>query len=127
MPFKRMILPSLEKIKPSIIFGAAASILLLLPSQLRAQACLPNDPLGKNPGTLCFTFVHSFAPPSAYQTGYAKQGYYGRAIDPLEPGVKLITEPLNGEFFTGVQAQSGVGVTVKTSSERSWTIKEVSE
>ena len=122
-----MVLPSLEKIKPSIIFGAAASILLLLPSQLRAQPCLPNDPLGKNPGTLCFTFVHSFAPPSAYQTGYAKQGYYGRAIDPLEPGLKLITEPLNSEFFTGVQAQSGVGVTVKTSSERSWTIKEVSE
>ena len=122
-----MILSRFEKVKLSIILSATASSFLLFPSQLRAQPCLPNDPLGKNPGTLCFTFVHSFAPPSAYQTGYAKQGYYGRAIDPLEPGLKLITEPLNSEFFTGVQAQSGVGVTVKTSSERSWTIKEVSE
>ena len=122
-----MILPHFEKVKLSIILSATASSFLLFPSQLRAQPCLPNDPLGKNPGTLCFTFVHSFAPPSAYQTGYAKQGYYGRAIDPLEPGIKLITEPLKSEFFTGVQAQSGVGVTVKTSSERSWTIKEVSE
>ena len=122
-----MNLPHFEKAKLSITLCATASTFLLLPSQLRAQPCLPNDPLGKNPGTLCFTFVHSFAPPSSYQTGYAKQGYYGRAIDPLEPGLKLITEPLNSEFFTGVQAQSGVGVTVKTSSERSWTIKEVSE
>lgn len=116
----------LKKFLPSIAFGTI-TFGFLFPAHLNAQQCLPNDPLGKNPGTLCFTFVHSFAPQSAYQTGYATQGYFGRAIDPLMPGVQLITEPLRNEYFTEVRAQSGVGVTIKTSSERSWTIKEVVE
>lgn len=111
---------------PSAIL--AALILLFLHSDhSRAQGCAPNDPFGSNPGTLCFTFIHSLAPSSTFQSGYARQGFFGRAVTPLEPGLRLIDKPLRNEYFTHVRAESGVGVTIKTSTERSWTIKEVVE
>lgn len=89
-----------------------------------AQQCFPNDPLGSNPGTLCFTFPHTILPAQSIQTGYSFTAFVGRPTGPRIPGVAIMENPLQSEFFTKVSAQQGVGVTIQTNSGRTWIIKE---
>lgn len=90
----------------------------------KSQSCLPNDPNGSNPGTLCFTFPSTLFPTFTMQNGYARKGFYGRAVSPMKPGIEIIQTPLSNEFFTRVSAQEGLGVTIETSSGRQWTIQQ---
>ena len=109
------------------IFIGLAFILIQIDSPLKAQGCSPNDPNGSNPGTLCFTLPLTIFPSNMIQTGYAKSGYYGSAVSPKQPGEKLINQPIQGEFFTSVSAEQGVGIQIKTNSGRSWSIEETVE
>jgi hypothetical protein len=94
---------------------------------LEAQAqknCSPSDPFGDNTDNLCPVHYHGIYGDSFTRNGVGDKAYYGPELGPNTPGVKIIDKRLTNDYFTRIEV-GGVqgGITVKTNSGKTYTIK----
>ena len=83
---------------------------------VKSDICNPHDPNGENPDSLCIKHYHQNFGNEFKQTGNGSSAYYGKSNDLRYPGKKVITSPLQSDFFTNVSAgDKSNGVIIKTS------------
>lgn len=99
-----------------------------------SSPCEPNDPNGDNPGVLCLAFpTHGMSIRSdSFRQGFATDGFYGTAVGPNQPGVKIIPnhqprtpiDPNHNKpgFWTTIEAQNNQ-TKVQTSTGRQWSLQ----
>ena len=107
--------------------------LYLATQSANAQPCLPHDPDGENPGSLCppyasFTIRNSINP-SAFQQGYASDGYSGMPLGKNLPGTPIVPGHQPGTpmdrhvggngFWSSIRTNES-GTTVRTNTGSEW-------
>ena len=95
---------------------------------LEAQAqknCSPSDPFGDNTENLCPVHYHGIYGDSFTRHGVGEKAYYGPKLGPNIPGVKIIDKSLTNGYFTRIETGGAHGgITVKTNSGKTYTIKK---
>ncbi len=85
-------------------------------NDVESGICTPHDPNGENPETLCIKHYHQNFGNEFQRIGHGSSAFYGKSNDLRYPGKKVISNPLQSEFFTNVSAgDKSNGVIIKTS------------
>ena len=112
-------------IKKTILFLLSSCFVLDI---LEAQAqnnCSPSDPFGDNTDNLCPVHYHGIYGDSFARQGVGDRAYYGKELGPNIPGVKIIDKRLTNDYFTRIEVGGAHGgITVKTNSGKTYTIKK---
>ena len=86
--------------------------------------CTPHDPNGENPDSLCINHYHQNFGNEFQRIGHGSSGFYGKSNDLRYPGKKVISNPLQSDFFTNVSAgDKSNGIIIKTSKGKIFTFE----
>ena len=91
---------------------------------VKSGICTPHDPNGENPDSLCIKHYHQNFGNEFQRIGNGSSAFYGKSNDLRYPGKKVISNPLQSDFFTNVSAgDKSNGVIIKTSKGKIFTFE----
>ena len=89
----------------------------ILNNQIRAEQCIPSDPLGENPGNLCPNQYMPHIDRKFHVIGHGTAAFQGASNDIRYPGKKVINSPIRSDFFTNVSSgDNSNGVRIMTNN-----------
>ena len=110
---------------PEIKWTLISLLLFINPNNsnfVKADICNPHDPNGENPDTLCIKHYHQNFGNEFQHTGNGSSAFYGKSNDLRYPGKKVISQPLQDDYFTSVSAgDKSNGVMIQTSKGKIYT------